>query len=589
MRRRLHRETNLEPEDPLADRIERFEELFGSMTDAAFLVETTTGRVLACNDAAERHTGYPRCELLGTDIGKDLHKQNPGLSPEGILASLAAGQGMRFVTKKRRRDGTSYWDDVVLVPFRTDEAAVHVSINRDISDRAEREQAMRESEARYRSIFESTTDAVFVFDREGKIVEVNPNACHMYGYTPGELIGLPASRIIHPDYYHGFSNFRSGIDDSGYFRARSVNLRKDGTPFDVEVHGGRFTFQGSPHLLAIVRDIRPQVEAERDLDRARQKVEQLHEAANRLAEARDEASVYQITIDSAQRILGFGLCSLDIVEDDQLVVQAMSSGIPPGASIGSGIDEESVAARTYRTGETVVFGSLAEVPDARPTRAEFQSGISAPVGEFGVFQVASPERNAFSSQDVRFLELLLRHTVQAIQRIRLQKDLVRQANHDPLTGTYNRRYFNQVIEQELARSKRHKRDIGFLMIDVNRFKEINDTFGHQIGDEVLRTVAELLKNAVREGDLVVRYGGDEFLIVLMETAVEQTKVEQRICAAVAERNRTNELISFPVTLSIGSARWTPSTDLPIEAVLAEADVKMYAAKRELTQDRAPST
>ncbi len=583
MKRQAHHDTNPEPMDSVADRVKRFLKLFSSMSDAAFLVETNTGRIIECNAAAERHTGYTRDELLGTDIGKDLHEQNPGLNAEGILSNMNAHQGMRFVSKKRRKDGTLYWDDVVLVPFGVEGAKVHVSINRDISDRAERERALRDSEARYRSIFDSTTDAVFIFNREGQIVEVNPNACRLYGYTPGELIGQPASRIIHPDYYHGFSNFRSGIDDSGYFRARSVNLRKDGTPFDVEVHGGRFTYQGSPHLLAIVRDVRLQVEAERNLNQACLKVERLHEAASRLTDAEDEASVYKVTIDSAQQILGFGLCSLDIVEGDQLVVKALSSGLTPETSISTGLDEESVAVRTYRTGKTVVFGSLQEVPDARPTRAEFQSGISAPVGSFGVFQVASPTRNAFIAQDVRFLELLLRHTAQAIERIRLQEDLVRQANHDPLTGTYNRRYFNQVIEQELARSKRHKREIGFLMIDVNRFKEINDTFGHQTGDEVLRTVAGLLKDAVRDGDLVVRYGGDEFLIVLMEAAGEQMGVEKRIERAVDLRNQTNEMIPFPVTLSIGHAQWTPTTELPIEAVLAEADQRMYAAKRRLNQ------
>ena len=561
-------------------REKRFSHLFGSMADAAYLVETSSGRILACNDSAERQTGYSRDELIGKDILADLSTSDPDTGLNELVKSLAGGESTRFIQQKRRKNGTLYWDEVVVVPFLTEAEPVHVSINRDITDRTKKEATLRESETRYRNIFESTSDAVFVFDREGVIVEANPNAYRMYGYGPGELMGLPAAAIIHPHYFHGFSNFRTAIDNSGHFLARSVNLRKDGTPFDIEVHGGRFAYQGSPHLLAIVRDIRDQIKAEQSLEEARLKVERLHEAASRLAESEAEEDVYRLAVESAQEILEFSLCSLDIAEEGKLVVKATSEGLPPKASRESSLDEKSVATTTYRTGETVVFGSLDKAPEARPTQTDLKSGISAPIGSFGVFQVVSREANAFSEQDVRLLELLLRHTAQAIERIRLQSELVRQANHDPLTDVYNRRYFNQVIKQELARSKRHERAIGFLMIDVNRFKEINDHFGHQTGDTVLKAVADLLKDAVRESDLVVRYGGDEFLIVLMETEGECATINDRIVAAVAKRNETNNLIPFPVTLSIGSARWDPADNLSIEAVLAEADRSMYAVKRQ---------
>lgn len=565
----------------------RFVQLFGSMADSAYLIKTSSSHILACNKAAERQTGYSSDELIGQDIAETLQVQDPDIGTATVTERITAGESVRFIDRKRRKNGTLYWDEVILIPFQAKAEAVHVSINRDITDRAEKEEALRESEIRYRSIFESTTDAVLVFDREGVIVEANPNAYRMYGYEPEELIGLPANEVIHADYFHGFSNFRTSIDNSGHFLSRSVNLRKDGTPFDIEVHGGRFSFQGAPHLLAIVRDIRDQIKAEQSLETTRYKVERLHEAASRLAESEEEENVYRLAVKSAQEILEFSLCSLDIAEEGRLVVKAMSEGLPPEASTGSDLNEESLASRTYRTGQTIVFGSLDEVPEARPTQTDLKSGISAPVGSFGVFQVASKETDAFSEQDVRLLELLLRHTAQAIERIRLQNELVRQANHDPLTGVYNRRYFNQVIEQELARSKRHERTIGFLMIDVNRFKEINDRFGHQTGDKILKDVATLLKDAVRESDLVVRYGGDEFLIVLMEAAGECEMVKDRIVAAVAKRNETNEFIPFPVTLSIGGAQWDPLDDLSIETVLAEADRRMYAVKRQVNGKQPP--
>lgn len=156
-----------------------------------------------------------------------------------------------------------------------------------------------------------------------------------------------------------------------------------------------------------------------------------------------------------------------------------------------------------------------------------------------------------------------------------------QALRDPLTGVYNRRHFNQVIEQEIPRSKRYNHPIGFLMVDIDNFKEINDRHGHQVGDEVLQEVAKLLQSHLRGSDVVVRYGGDEFLLLLVETDGETAMVERRILEEVARRNETNPVFDFSVTLSIGSAHWTPEDARPMEEVLAEADSRMYEEKRGL--------
>jgi diguanylate cyclase (GGDEF)-like protein len=196
-----------------------------------------------------------------------------------------------------------------------------------------------------------------------------------------------------------------------------------------------------------------------------------------------------------------------------------------------------------------------------------------------VFQVASTEENAFSTEDVRLLELLLGHTGEAVHRIRLQERLKEQALRDPLTGVYNRRYFNQVIEQEIPRSKRYDHPIGFLMIDVNHFKEINDRYGHQVGDEVLQEVAKLLEGQVRGSDVVVRYGGDEFLLLLIETNGETKSVKQRILEEVARQNETNPVFDFPVTFSIGIAHWKPDGPRTVSEVLNKADMLMYEEKR----------
>ena len=117
------------------------------------------------------------------------------------------------------------------------------------------------------------------------------------------------------------------------------------------------------------------------------------------------------------------------------------------------------------------------------------------------------------------------------------------------------------------------------MIDVNRFKEVNDRFGHATGDKVLQDIATVIQDSIRDADMLVRYGGDEFLVILPETNGETELIKDRIQAAVAQRNKMNPLLDFPVTLAIGSYHWSSEIGRSIEEAVAEADRLMYEDKR----------
>jgi diguanylate cyclase (GGDEF)-like protein/PAS domain S-box-containing protein len=171
----------------------------------------------------------------------------------------------------------------------------------------------------------------------------------------------------------------------------------------------------------------------------------------------------------------------------------------------------------------------------------------------------------------------------SLQDITEQKEYERKlshmARHDPLTGVFNRHALAEILDVEISRARRYRHPIGVLMIDVNRFKEVNDRFGHATGDEVLRSVAEMLCRSVRDSDAVVRYGGDEFLVLLIETNGEAEVVRDRIHAEVSQQGQMSFLSEFPITVAIGSAHWDPEGGESIEHVLNRADRAMYEEKR----------
>lgn len=148
---------------------------------------------------------------------------------------------------------------------------------------------------------------------------------------------------------------------------------------------------------------------------------------------------------------------------------------------------------------------------------------------------------------------------------------------DPLTGTFNRRYFDQIIQGEVNRTNRQSGKLAVIIIDVDDFKSVNTRFGHLGGDQVLVEVGQLLKSTFRSCDVVVRYGGDEFLVLLTDSDEDEAQSAlDRLKQRVDEWNRTDPIPGYHLALSCGVAGYAKG--MKIEDVIAAADDRMFVEK-----------
>ncbi len=194
----------------------------------------------------------------------------------------------------------------------------------------------------------------------------------------------------------------------------------------------------------------------------------------------------------------------------------------------------------------------------------------------GVMNLSDGKPKSFTEDHLRLLSLIAGQAAATIQRLLLYDEMRRLAITDDLTSIYNRRHFLERLQSEIDRARRYTIDFSVLFIDIDNFKELNDSYGHQIGDRILAELATILKHWARSSDIVARYGGEEFVVLLPMT-------DKPRAGRAAERLRTRvQRHTFyrrkKLTVSVGVASF-PSDGETIEQILGRVDEALYMAKK----------
>jgi len=274
--------------------------------------------------------------------------------------------------------------------------------------------------------------------------------------------------------------------------------------------------------------------------------------------------------------------SVLLFEEDRLLLRAHQGKLTPRFKIGDELPAgEGLFARAIDSRKAVVENNVGTVMGHLPGAGETAAAVCLPLVSFGqvlgVLLLESASCEAFLPADVSALESVSDICATAIQNARHFERVRQLAYMDGVTGIFNRRYFELRIAEEISRSTRHGLAFSVIMVDIDHFKQLNDEFGHLVGDEVLRQVSAILTQQLRKSDVLTRFGGEEFAIITPETDLDSA-------LAVADKlRRVVESWHFPgvarpVTISAGIAEF-PTQGGTRHEVVKSADEALYAAKQ----------
>jgi diguanylate cyclase (GGDEF)-like protein/PAS domain S-box-containing protein len=543
-----------EAEEALARAAERFRVAFDNAPIGMALL-TPAGRWFQVNPALCELLGYPEDELLELTFVDVTHPDDRATSVQRRRRQFEGDAPTNRIEKRYvRRDGRVVWVAVSSTAVR-DAAGVPLYAVAQIEDITEHVRARRvlaEAEERFHRAFDDAPVGMALVTPEGQWLQVNPAFCTLLGYSAEELTRRTFVDVTHPDDLEAsLEHSRRQLDgEVDSLRIEKRFVRSDGAVVWVALTSTLTRdADGAPlHFVAQIEDVTDRVRAQRALE----------EAEERFRRAFDDAPIGMALVNLEGRWLRVNatLCEITGYSESELLARTFQDITHPEdldrnlVELNRVIGGEQRAMRIEKryvrpNGHTVwvrISSSLVRDPDGEPLH--FVSQI----------------------EDVT-------------DRKRAEQKLMELADHDSLTGLLNRRRFDEELRLALLRLRRHSGQATLLLIDLDRFKVVNDTYGHKTGDEVLVAVAAAIRGRLRETDVMARLGGDEFAAIVFEAGGDAALV---VAADLATALRSRQIVSgeakLTVTASIGVVLLDGDTLGDGNDALVAADRALYRAK-----------
>ncbi len=517
--------------------------LMNQVNDGVFIVQADTLDILEVNQTACRSLGYQVEELVGRNL-KEISSAAAELNQEQVLTTLKTQGHMMIRSSYQHRNGGELPVESSVTHLELADQHYIISVVRDLSERLKAEAALLESEETYRSVIDTALDGFWMIDHKGRILDVNPAYCQMSGYSREELLEMSIPDLnIHErreDTLQRIEHLRT----TGNAQFLSQHRRKDGSVMDIEVkvsywpkHGGRF--------FAYLRDITEYNKDQLRLKQAAAVFENTREAvmvvnSNRRIQMVNKAFV-QMTGYSEAQIIGCSPALLQSGEHPKSFYKAMWHTIrTQGHWQGELIS---------RRADGSTYPELLNISVVHNPKGEISHYV-------GVFADLSQQKE--SENRLAYLDY-----------------------HDPLTGLANRKTLMMRMDHTIRQSQRDRTQVALMLLDLDRFQNVNDSYGHDVGDELLKCVAQELDQSIPNVDTLCRLGGDEFALLFdhLEDIDQLPLLATRIISLLNRPWKLSKGKKVTVGASLGISL-SPQNGMDAHTLLQHADAALYQAKTE---------
>jgi diguanylate cyclase (GGDEF)-like protein/PAS domain S-box-containing protein len=515
------------------------------VADVILMAMDCDGNVTMVNNKGCQILGYPEDEIVGKNWFKNFlsskYRGNVKKKFQQFIGEDAtrSGYSENPVLTKQGTERIIAWHSTLLQNEK-DEIVGTISSGEDITERVKSEQGLKESELKYRVLTDSSLTGIFIH-QNGKYVYTNEQFGRIHGYHPQELIGKYYMMLVHPEDKKEVKRHLEVVSRGRHnsYRGEVRRLKKDGSTIWCQMIVTNMEYRKKPALMGNVIDVteRKNIEAELSL-----KAKMLDEATDSIV-VHDEDRNIVYANDVATKLCGYSINEMMKMKVEKLIVPEqrwiLTSQLPD----------------LYEKGRLTIQADI--------------------INKEGYILTAEIHSRVIELKDKK-LVMNIAHDITA--RHKAEEELLTLATHDLLTGLPNRGLLNDLMNVALARAERNKNEMAVMMLDLDRFKNINDEMGHDVGDCLLKGTADRLVGLLRKSDTIARLGGDEFLILLPEIkSIDDSTV---IASKIVHAFRKPFIIgphNIEITASVGVAVY-PQDGANSDALTRNADKAMYAAK-----------